>query len=88
MHSTLSHLSPVATIHPRLADVLRTPHGCHLLLITLQGRCREHRVMLILKGRQTAELCIFQVDGVDVVVDHQAGKVDCTDPGLQVRPKF
>lgn len=27
---------------------------------------------------------IAQVDGVDVVVDHQAGKVDCTDPGLQV----
>jgi hypothetical protein len=27
------------------------------------------------------------VDGVDVVVDHQAGKVDCTDPGLQVRER-
>lgn len=31
---------------------------------------------------------ILQVDGVDVVVDHQAGKVDCTDPGLQVRPSI
>jgi hypothetical protein len=78
-HSTLIHLSPVATIPPQLADVERRWHGCHLLLINLQGRCREYRV-----NRQ--KLCIFQVDGVDVVVDHQAGKVDCTDPGLQVRP--
>jgi hypothetical protein len=79
--STLIHLSPVATIPPQLADVERKWHVCHLLLIILQGRCREYRV-----NRQ--KLCNFQVDGVDVVVDHQAGKVDCTDPGLQVRPSF
>lgn len=27
----------------------------------------------------------IQVDGMDVAVDYQAGKVECTDPGLQVR---
>lgn len=56
-----------------LSRVVGRPHGREL-----------HARNYTLRLPPCFSLCLAQVDGVDVVVDHQAGKVDCTDPGLQV----